>query len=401
MRLPGDKSIAQRALLLRLLTEGALAIRGLPHGDDVQAAQAAVRDLSRGAGRVWCGESATLARLLLGLAAGLGRVVVVDGAPSLRARPMDRLARPLAELFGGPVLVPEARGGPLLLPLRVAPRAARANRVIDTRLPSAQVKSALLLAAQAARVPVAVREPSSTRDHTELLLASLGAGVVVTDRRVALSPHTLRGGSVTLPGDPSSAALLAVAVVARPGRHAPFEDVLLNPRRTGFLDVLARMGAGVAQRSVRARRGEPVGELTITGARLSGVDVAPSEVPALIDEVPALVAAALCARGPSRFAGVAELAHKESDRLRGLAALARSFGGRGAVQGGDRLVVHPPARRPRGPVHVETGGDHRLAMAALALGRALDVAVRLDQPACVAKSFPGFGEALDEVDGAR
>lgn len=400
MRLPGDKSIAQRALLLRLLTEYPLAIRGLPDGDDVRAARAAARALARGADRVWCGESATLARLLLGLAAGLGRSVTVDGAPSLRARPMDRVARPLVELFGGPVLFAEVRGA-LSLPIRVEPRPARRGRTIATRVPSAQVKSALLLAAQAARVPVTLREPCATRDHTERLLASLGAGISRAHDVVRLAPRALSGGVVALPGDPSAAALLAAAVVGRAGREVRFEELLLNPLRTGFVGVLARMGARLEVDRVRARRGEPVGALSVVGARLTGADVAPAEVPSLVDEVPALVAAALCARSPSRFGGVAELALKESDRLRGLVRLASAFGGRGAVERGERLIIRPPARAPRGVVEVESGGDHRVAMAALALGRALDVEVRLDDAGCVAKSFPGFGEALDEVERAR
>lgn len=404
MLLPGDKSIAQRALLLGLLTRAPLRVQGAPDSDDVRAARAAVRALRAGAEQLWCAESATLARLALGLSAGLGRSLVVDGAPSLRARPMDRVARPLAELFGGPVLEPAggvAARAPLTLPLRVRPRRARRGQLIDTRVPSAQVKSALLLAAQAAGVYVAVRERWPTRDHTERLLVSLGAELALSAGVLRLRPGALRGGTVRVPGDPSAAALLFAAAVGVPGARVRFDDVLLNPHRTGFLSVLARMGAAVGVAEGRARRGEPVGSVALVGARLQGVDVAAAEIPSLIDEVPALVAAALCARGPTRFFGVGELALKESDRLRGLARLARAFGGRGVVEGGNRLSIHPPPRRTRGPVAVETGGDHRIAMAARALGAALDVEVRLDRPGCEHKSFPAFSEALSEVVRAR
>lgn len=401
MLLPGDKSIAQRALLLGLLTRSPLRVQGAPDSDDVRATRAAVRALRAGALELWCGESATLARLVLGLAAGLRRPLVVDGAPSLRARPMDRVARPLAELFGGPVLEAVEPGAPLVLPLRVLPRRARGGRLIDTRVPSAQVKSALLLAAQAAGVGVAVRERWPTRDHTERLLVSLGAELELSAGLLRLRPGALRGGTVRVPGDPSAAALLAAAVVGVPGARARFDDVLLNPRRIGFLAVLARMGAEVGVAEGRVRRGEPVGSVSLVGARLRGVDVGAEQIPDLIDEVPALVAAAMCARGPTRFLGVAELALKESDRLRGLARLARAFGGRGVVEGGDRLILHPPPRRPRGAVSVSTGADHRIAMAARALGAALDVEVRLDVPGCEHKSFPGFAEALFDVTRAR
>lgn len=401
MLLPGDKSIAQRALLIGLLTRSPLRVQGAPDSDDVRAARAVVRALRAGAEQLWCAESATLARLALGLAAGLGRSLVVDGAPSLRARPMDRVARPLAALFGGPALEPVQPGAPLRLPLRVRPRRARRGQLIDTRVPSAQVKSALLLAAQAAGVNVAVHERWPTRDHTERLLVSLGAELVLSAGALRLRPGALRGGIVRVPGDPSAAALLAVAVAGVPGARLRFDDVLLNPHRTGFLSVLARMGAAVGVAEGRARRGEPVGSVALVGARLQGVDVPAESIPSLIDEVPALVGAALCARGPTRFFGVAELALKESDRLRGLARLARAFGGRGLVEGGDLLIIHPPPRRPRGLVQVECGGDHRIAMAARALGAALDVPVRLDVTGCEDKSFPGFAEALFEVVRAR
>ncbi len=420
MKLPGDKSLAHRALLLASLARTPSRIADLPDGDDVARTLACVVALgarvpARGravtvepaakwvapGGPLDCGNSGTLARLLLGALAGEGVAADVVGDASLSRRPMRRVAEPLAALFGAPV-VALAEGG--TLPARVLPRApaARARIDVDTGAPSAHVKSALLLAARRFAGVVCVRERVPTRDHTERMLAWLcgpraaratGAGPTPTEAVLEV-PLAWEGFDVALPGDVSSAALLAAHAVIV---GAPFgaEDVVVNPRRTGFFRALQRMGARVELRVDEERMGEPCGAVVVrpSGA-LAPVVVEAAGVPDLVDEIPALVAVALCASGTSALRGVGELRHKESDRLARLVELARAFGGGASVQD-DTLVIEGGRPRPRSRVHVRTDGDHRLAMAAHALGHACGADVVLDVPGCERTSFPGFLAALD------
>jgi len=291
---------------------------------------------------------------------------------------------------------------------------------VQTGVASAQVKTALVLACRAfgeGRV-VDVIEPSATRDHTERMLASFGAPIAFGAGAGAIEVRArLRwdGFDVDLPGDVSSAALLAsYAIVAN--KSVRFVDVLANPLRTAFVDVLARAGAPIAlacaptagaaialaaDADAHLRAGEPTASLTVaaaaplTSTKLAGLDIAASRVPALVDEIPALVAVAANIDDASVFRGLGELRVKESDRLARLVELVRSFGAHASVDGDD-LVVRGPCRA-RGRVSVRTDGDHRIAMAALALGRALGVDVELDVPGCERTSFPGFARALDDI----
>lgn len=400
LRVPGDKSVSHRALLLGALAEGTTTITGLSTGDDVARTRAAVAALGAvvedgrdgslrvSGGRLRepdtvldVGNSGTGIRLLAGVCAGIDGLSVLSGDASVAARPMDRVAEPLRAM-GASV---DGRGGG-----RWPPLAVRGGRLrgIDYELPvpSAQVKAAVLLAGLAADGETVVRERPATRAHTEELLAAFGADVTA-DRAagtVRLRPSRLHGCPVAVPGDPSQAAFWVVAGCAVPGGDVTVEDLYLGPARAGFLDVLARMGADLdvdrSSGTVRAR-----------GGPLTGTDVGGDEVPGLVDEVPALAVAAACASGGSRFTGMGELRVKESDRLATVAALLRSFGA-GVEPLEDGFVVAGGGGL-RGAV-VDPGGDHRIAMAAAVAGLAATGATTVTGWEAVATSYPGFEEDL-------
>jgi 3-phosphoshikimate 1-carboxyvinyltransferase len=417
----GDKSIAHRAALLALVAEGPVALRNMPPSADVTSTIEAVGALGVGIERedgtlrlqrtgplrdgvvVDCGNAGTLARLLAGLLVGRGVTATLVGDASLSRRPMRRAAAPLARFLGEDVVDLSAAG---TLPARLRRRGptGAATSTVTLDVPSAQVKSALLLCALSVG-DVVVVEPRATRDHTERLLASLGVDVVVdaapgggarvTQRRPAVLP----GFALALPGDPSSAAFLLGRAAAVPGAHAVVDDVLLSPRRDGFLRALVRAGAGVAVTTRESRGGEDVGRVAVTGTRLQGLELGADEVPDLVDEVPLLAALLTTAEGPSRLRGLGELRVKESDRLARTAALLVAFGADVRVDGDD-LVVGGGLRRGPRRVDVAVDGDHRLEMTARVLGRVLDCDVHTDGAGCEAVSFPGFGALLDEVERA-
>jgi 3-phosphoshikimate 1-carboxyvinyltransferase len=393
--LPGDKSIAQRALLIASIARTTSTITNLPSSDDVIATQSALARVFTSPEEIHVGNSATLARALMGLLVGQGITATIVGYEQLSRRPMDRVAEPLAQLFGGKVMALSPTG---TLPARLFAREPRAANVfVDTRVPSAQVKTAVLLAAVRFAGEVHVREPAATRDHTERMLASLGVEIAArTPRDVVMrAPARFDGFTLNVPADPSSAALLCIPVLNRPGKSLAFHDVLLNPHRLGFARALERMGATITITEREQRLGEPVGTLEVSGASLRGIDVVPHDIPDLIDEVPVLVAAAILAQGESRIRGLKELRIKESDRLARLVDLARAFGAAAEVVDDD-LLIRPRSAGAASPA-IRTDGDHRIAMAARSLGLALGIDVVLDAPGCESKSFPGFDMALDDV----
>lgn len=421
---PGDKSISHRALLLAPLASGPSRLRGLLAAGDVQSTARALRALGvripelRGAeveirgpvplrsppDALDCGNSGTLARLLVGLLAGLGLAARLDGDPSLRSRPMDRVAYPL-QAMGARISYLERPGR---LPLLVEARASGSLRPLRHRLrvASAQVKSGLLLAGLAGRVRVEVVEPGRSRDHTERMLAAMGAPVTFRPEgagaRATLDPEgwdgRLRPLDLRVPGDPSSAAFL-IAAALLVGRPIRVEGVLLNPTRTGFLEVLREMGARVEEEPTGEEAGEPVGDLVVRPGPLGPFDIGPEMVPRLVDEVPALAVLAARAAGVSRLAGAAELRVKESDRL---AALAANLGALGVPcrELSDGLEVAGTEAPLEGTV--VTGGDHRIAMAFGALAAAPGCRVQVDDTDCAALSYPRFWEDLRAVvaDGA-
>jgi 3-phosphoshikimate 1-carboxyvinyltransferase len=417
----GDKSIAHRAVLLSLLVDEPIALSNVPASADVGSSIGATAtlgvDVARAGDRVTltptkkqvgdvvvdCGNAGTLARLLCGLLVGRGQPATLVGDASLSSRPMRRATAPLARFVGDDVVTLSDRG---TLPARVRGRdvGTLAHREIVLDVPSAQVKSALLFCALSAG-DVVVVEPRATRDHTERLLRSLGVDVDVVagdhgEARVTLKrPACIPGFSLALPGDPSSAAFLLGRAAAVPGARVVVDDVLLSPRRDGFVRALIRAGAMIDVQQRDMRGGEHTGTIVVRGARLRGIDLAAHEIPDLVDEVPLLAAVLSTADGPSRLRGLAELRVKESDRLSRTATLLRAFGADVTVDGDD-LVVAGGVRRCTHTVDAVVDGDHRLEMTARVLGRVLDCPVRTDGAGCEAVSFPDFAALLDVVERA-
>jgi 3-phosphoshikimate 1-carboxyvinyltransferase len=409
---PGDKSISHRALLLSALAEGISTITGLSTGDDVTRTRRAVEALGAAVtvdgglvtvdgGRsrlaaprdtIDLGNSGTGMRLLTGLLATVPGTTHLTGDDSLRSRPMDRVADPLA-LMGATVV---GEGEHCQPPLAVTGRSLQG---IDYTPPmaSAQVKGSILLAALDAEGETVVREPVATRAHTEEMLAAAGADLIVepwgAGRVVRIRRSGLGARVWDVPGDPSQAAFWVVAGTVVPGSRVTVDQVHLGAERIGFLHVLIRMGADVTLRDI----GGDVGSISATFSALSGTTVDASEIPSL-DEVPILAIAALVADGPTRFRDVGELRVKESDRLEGTARLVRAFGGVATVEGDD-LVVEGGTTPTPGTVDAE--GDHRMAMAAAVAAAAGPSAepTRIEGWEAVATSYPGFADTLDRLAG--
>lgn len=421
LRVPGDKSIGHRALIAGALAPEPMQITGLPDAADVRSTAGALAEVGVElawqpgtttarvtAPRAWrtgrtvdCGNSGTTARLLTGLFAGLGLEVALDGDASLRNRPMGRVVYPL-QAMGARI---DYTGEVEHLPVRLAPRASGHLRVLRyrSRVASAQVKSALVLAALAAGVEFEMWEPGRSRDHTERLLRHLGVPIEFGPdergahlRLPADSLGAMRAGDVDVPGDPSSAAFLLAAGVLS-GLPITVEGVLLNETRTAYLEAFERFGADVEIETVGERGGEPVGRITAGpgGASLTAIEIGPYGIAGLIDELPVLAMLASRAAGVTRIRGAGELRMKESDRL---AALAEGLAAIGVEveAGDDDLVVHGrPDVAPKGRVRVR--GDHRIAMAFGALGAVPGAAVTVDDPACVGISYPGYWDALHRL----
>ena len=409
---PGDKSISHRALMFAALAKGRSEIAGILPGADVQSTARVLRQLGTGitpvrdgnvvtvrsgrltapGSRLNCGNSGTTTRLLLGILAGKGIKATLTGDASLRRRPMRRVTDPLREM-GARIDVTEQG----TLPAQV-----RGGRVhgIEYRSPvaSAQVKSALLLAGLTGGVEVTVREPGASRDHTERMLGWLGEVIRCqsSDASYAPSGNVIRGFSIDVPADPSSAAFLVAAAVLGEKGELRIQSVDVNPGRTGFLPVLARMGAPVDVTGAREVGPEPVADLIARPASLRGTTVPASEVPSLVDEIPILAVLASRAAGETVFQGVGELRVKESDRLEMIAKNLRAVGAE-AEAVGDDLRVRGTDQPPRG--RVETAGDHRLAMAFAVLGTVPGADVRLSERKSVAVSYPRFFTDLRRIGG--
>ena len=421
-RVPGDKSISHRALIFGALSVGETTVTGLLVGDDVLRTAAALRVLGARVERqgdgIWrvqgvgvgglaepadvldLGNSGTGARLLMGVAATHPFVSFFTGDASLRRRPMARVAEPL-QRFGARFL---AREG-LRLPLAIQGTADPVP--IDYRLPvaSAQVKSAVLLAGLNTPGRTTVVEPEPTRDHTERLLRHFGAEVAVQElsdggRAIMLTGQPeLVARPVNVPGDPSSAAFLAVAAALVPGSRVAIRNVGTNPTRTGLFETLAEMGADLVWSGADDRGGEPVADLTVRAGRLKGVAVPPGRAPSMIDEYPILCIAAACAEGDTVIRGARELRVKESDRI---AAMARGLTacGVGVEELEDGLIVKGRGRPPSGGARIATEMDHRIAMSFLVLGMVTGNPVAIDDARMIDTSFPGFVPLMNGL-GAR
>jgi 3-phosphoshikimate 1-carboxyvinyltransferase len=418
VRVPGDKSISHRALILGALAQGATEISGLLEGDDVlrtaeamRAFGASVERLGEGRWRVIgqggfkepenvvdCGNSGTGVRLIMGAAAGFDVAATFTGDNSLRGRPMNRISRPLTAM-GARFL--GHSGGRLPLTLQGGGLKGISYRLPE---PSAQVKSAVLLAGLNATEAVEVIETEYTRDHTERMLRGFGARVDVRDaggdRFIRIEPgQKLHGTTIAVPGDPSSAAFLIVAALIKPGSDLVIENVLLNPYRTGLFVTLLEMGADLTITNERDEGGEAVGDIRARYSTLRGVTVPPERAPSMIDEYPILAVAAATAEGPTIMRGLAELVVKESNRVAMTAAGLIACGvsveeeAEGLIVNGVRRANHPI----EGGALVHTHGDHRIAMAHLVLGLAAEKAVQVDEPEMIATSFPGFAELMHSL----
>lgn len=424
MRVPGDKSISHRALMLGALAVGETTISGLLEGEDVLRTAAAMRALGaridegqaakdgiwrirgRGIGGLAepgdvldMGNAGTGARLLMGLLASHRLTAFLTGDASLRGRPMGRVAAPL-RLMGAEIV---SRGGDRL-PLAVIGTAEPMPITYRLPVPSAQVKSAVLLAGLNTPGETTVIEPEPTRDHTELMLRHFGASLRVEalaeGRAVTLiGQPELTGQAIRVPADPSSAAFPLVAALLCPGSRLRLPGVGMNPHRIGLIDTLRDMGADIVAENPRTEAGEPVADLIVGASELTGVEVPAARAPSMIDEYPILAVAAACARGRTVMRGLAELRVKESDRL---AAVAGGLAACGVVveAGPDSLIVEGSGSPPPGGAVIPSGLDHRIAMAFLVLGMAASAPVGVDDAAPIETSFPGFAALMNGI-GAR
>ncbi len=412
VRVPGDKSISHRALILGALSVGKTEISGLLEGEDVlntaKSMQALGAKVERTGPFAWqvrgvgvagfaqpaspldFGNSGTGCRLVMGAVAGCPITAVFDGDASLRSRPMRRILDPL-ELMGAKA--GETREGGRL-PLTLHGARDPVPILYRTPVASAQIKSAVLLAGLAAPGVTTVIEQEASRDHTELMLKHFGAEIVSTmegrhGRKIALTGQPeLRGADVVVPADPSSAAFPIVAALVVEGSDLTFSDVMTNPLRTGLFTTLREMGASIEESEVRGDAGEPMARLRVRASKLRGVEVPPERAPSMIDEYLVLAVAASFAEGTTIMRGLKELRVKESDRLEATAAMLRVNGVKVEVAGDD-LIVEGRGHVPGGGL-VATHMDHRIAMSALVMGLAADKPVKVDDTAFIATSFPDF-----------
>ena len=415
---PGDKSVSHRALILGGLAEGETSVHGLLEADDVLRTAGAMRALGAGVERdrtqdgplwrivggpwrapsrsLYFGNSGTGARLVMGAVAGRGVRASFDGDASLRRRPMGRILDPL-RLMGAQAFDEEGR-----LPVEIL--AGAPLKAVDFTLPqpSAQIKSAILLAGLGAAGETIVREPAPCRDHTERMLAGFGARVGVEadgagGRIIRLAGgQVLKAAAVKVPGDPSSAAFLIAAALIVPGSDVLVRNVLVNPLRIGFFETLQEMGARLALENPREEGGEPVADIRARHSALKGVEVPASRAASMIDEYPILSVIAAFAEGETFMPGIEELRVKESDRIASVEAGLKA-NGVAATSGPDWLRVTGRGGAVAGGARVAANADHRIAMSFLVMGLASKDSVEIDDAAMIATSFPGFFALMREI----
>ncbi len=419
-RIPGDKSISHRSIMLGALALGETIISGLLEGEDVLHTAKAMRAMGAkilnsddGLWRIHgvgigglhepdhvleMGNSGTSTRLLMGLVGGHNITATFTGDASLVKRPMGRVVKPL-EMMGARFM---CRSGDRL-PLTV--KGAEDTKSIEYELPvaSAQVKSAVMLAGLNARGTTTVIEGRPTRDHTENMLRHFGATVEVEDLKDGKSAihvngyQELQGCAVDVPSDPSSAAFMIVAALITPESKITLPNIGVNPRRDGLFKTLQEMGADLKYEYERLEAGENVATITATsGNILKGIDVPEDRVPSMIDEFPVLAVAASCAKGTTRMTGLKELRVKESDRLLMMAKGLEACGVK-LEMGEDSLTIHGTGKPPQGGAAVETAMDHRIAMSFLVLGCATPEPVSIDDGTPIKTSFPNFVELMNDL----
>ncbi|MGH8311715.1 MAG: 3-phosphoshikimate 1-carboxyvinyltransferase [Gammaproteobacteria bacterium] len=411
IRVPGDKSISHRALLLGALAQGASRISNFLESQDCLATLNALRTLGvqidhaqtghvrvHGVGpeglrdpayALDCGNSGTSMRLLSGVLAGQPFAATLDGDNSLRHRPMQRVIEPLTRM--GARFTSAAGHAPLTV------HGCRPLKALRYKLPvaSAQVKSAILLAGLQATGETWVQEPAVSRDHTERMLQALGGRVLrAGDWLGVMGGSALHATDISVPGDLSAAAFFLVGAAICPGAHVTVEGVGINPTRDGVLRLLQRMGAEIHVHALSQAGGEPTADIEVQGGRLRGIEITPAEVPLAIDELPVLLVAAALARGQSRLQGAAELRIKESDRLAAMAAGLRTLGVPVELFA-DGMQISGVGQFGGG--EIDSGGDHRIAMAFAVAALRATQPVRVHDCRNVDTSFPGFAETARKV----
>lgn len=424
IRVPGDKSISHRALMIGACAVGRTRIGGLLEAEDVLRTAAALRALGAGVQRAdpqhkdggWLvdgvgvggfappddvldfGNSGTSARLLLGLMSTQDVVAHVTGDASLRRRPMDRVIAPLSRMGAEFEARPESEGGGRM-PLLVRGAAEPVPIDYEVPVPSAQVKSAVLLAALNTPGRTTVVERKATRDHTENMLRAFGAAIATAEADgggVAIAVEgfaELAATDVEVPGDPSSAAFPGVAALLVPGSELTIGNVGLNPLRAGLFETLREMGADIETANARDAAGEAVADLVFRHGALRGIDVPAERGPSMIDEYPVLAVAAAFADGPTRLRGLAELRVKESDRFTAILDGLAACGVKVSAEGDD-ILIEGCGGPPPGGADIAVNLDHRIAMAFLVLGAAARAPVRIDDAAAIGTSFPGFVDLM-------
>lgn len=411
LRVPGDKSISHRALMLAALGDGPSRITRILESDDVRSTAAVLRRLGaeipaltpditvQGVGlrglrapreALDCGNSGTTTRLMAGIVAALPVTARFVGDASLSRRPMRRVAKPLTAMGARFDLPPH--GG---LPMTVHGGALK-DLDWQSEVASAQVKSAILLAGVVGGVRVTIEEPAPTRDHTERMLGARGVDVVRRGTRIELAPaqQCIASADTVVPGDPSSAAFFAALAALADEGEIVLEDVCVNETRTGFFDTLRRMNAEVELRRDRMSGGEWISPIRVRPGRLRGVHVGGEIVPSMIDELPLLACVATRAEGETVISGAAELRVKESDRIAAVVANLRAIGADASeLDDGMRIVGSPLPLRGS----IQTHGDHRLAMSFGILGALPGNEIRIDDRDCVAVSYPSFWSDLSDI----
>jgi 3-phosphoshikimate 1-carboxyvinyltransferase len=414
IRVPGDKSIAHRALLLGAIANGWTRIAGVPRSADVSATIRALGNcgvqiqrnddavivngggreaLRAGGATIDCANSGTTMRLLMGVLSSHVGTVRLTGDESLSRRPMRRIAEPLSQM-GARV----SMSGNGVAPLDFTGSESLEAIVYELPVASAQLKSALLLAGLAAKGRTRLRGKLRSRDHTERMLPRFGAHLEVRDDEIAIDGgQRLRSAFVEVPGDPSSAAVWIAAALIAANSEIALQDVSLNPTRTGFLDVVRRMGADV-ETHVRRSEPEPIGRVRVRSSALHGISIGPDDVPAIIDELPLLAVLATQAHGRTEVRGAAELRVKESDRIDAIADVLGAMGAQ--IETFEDGFAIEGAQPLRGAL-IEPQGDHRIAMAAAVASLVARGTTTIFDAECVGVSYPSFFRTLRAAQGER
>ena len=415
---PGDKSISHRSLILGAMATGASRVSGLLTGEDVLHTAEALKQMGvdivisltdktaaiKGVGlhglktpkkTLDMGNSGTSARLLMGLLAGQNIRARFTGDASLSKRPMKRIAEPLEKM--GAHMASE-KGPAMTLPITVYDeRPSLKTITYSLPMPSAQVKSAILLAGLPLSGETHIIEPIPCRDHTENMLAAMGADIRIDGTDIYLTGgKKLNAQEFTVPGDPSSAAFPTVAALITSNSEITMENIGMNPRRNGLFVTLQEMGADIQIENMRIIGGEPVADLTVRSSALKGITVPPERAPAMIDEYPVLFVAAAFATGDTIMRGLHELTVKESNRLQVMADGLRAAGVSLTLEGDD-LTIHGNGRPPMGDVEIDAHLDHRIAMSFLTLGCASQKPVTITDASPIKTSFPGYVEKMRQL----